>query len=74
MTTRCEQYLKKHGLSAATLEDPAWPTKHADGGRSYVHTAVALNSLQNELATWWRNDAIPLGANAIRREHPVRGW
>ncbi len=27
-----EQYLKKHGLSAATLEDPTWVSKSADKG------------------------------------------
>jgi len=55
------QYLKKHGLSAATLEDPTWPSKHADG----VAAAIMDWGMDNN-ATVFTHWFQPLGANAVR--------
>jgi glutamine synthetase len=56
-----DKYLKKHGLDSKTLEDPTWPSKHADG----VAAALKDWGMDNG-ATVFTHWFQPLGANGVR--------
>ena len=56
-----EPYLQKHGLTAATLDDPSWTKRDHDKVALAVMDWARDNSASN-ITHWWQ----PMGASGVR--------
>jgi|EP01049_Picozoa_sp_SAG25_P013777 glutamine synthetase len=56
-----DQYLQKHGLSSAILDDPTWVSNHSDDVAAAVMDWARDNGASN-ITHWWQ----PMGASGVR--------